>query len=146
MWEFPGDCSHLKPFSLLPPGKIWWLQHRTQQLEEGYHLLYFSFCLAGMGKDARELLEASKDGNVPLVNQILAARARRPRTPLSFLKSPSCWLCTTKDLTTGYTPLHLAAVHGHSQVTRLHLVGNESRQFSLTARISASLMFHRGDQ
>ncbi|KAF8356372.1 hypothetical protein PRIPAC_97995, partial [Pristionchus pacificus] len=70
-----------------------------------------------------ELFDACKRGDTESVRQWLSSKKnKRPRTPLNFLRPStpsSSWICSIRDPTSAYTPLHLSALHGHSEISRL---------------------------
>ncbi|GMT07883.1 hypothetical protein PENTCL1PPCAC_30057 [Pristionchus entomophagus] len=72
-----------------------------------------------------ELFDACKRGDTERVRQWLASKKnKRPRTPLNFLRPStpnSSWICSIRDPNSAYTPLHLSALHGHSEISRLLL-------------------------
>ncbi|GMR60260.1 hypothetical protein PMAYCL1PPCAC_30455 [Pristionchus mayeri] len=72
-----------------------------------------------------ELFEACKRGDTEKVRLWLASKKnKRPRTPLNFLRPStpgSSWICSIRDPNSAYTPLHLSALHGHAEISRLLL-------------------------
>ncbi|GMT35216.1 hypothetical protein PFISCL1PPCAC_26513, partial [Pristionchus fissidentatus] len=72
-----------------------------------------------------ELFESCKRGDTERVRQWLSSKKnKRPRTPLNFLRPStpgSSWICSIRDPSSAYTPLHLSALHGHSEICRLLL-------------------------
>ncbi|KAJ8676596.1 hypothetical protein QAD02_012383 [Eretmocerus hayati] len=69
-----------------------------------------------MGKD-QELLEAARNGNVPVVERILGQRARRSGPLASLRRGPGA---NVQD-SSGYSSLHHAALNGHKEVVKLLL-------------------------
>lgn len=69
-----------------------------------------------MGKD-QELLEAARKGNTAVVEKILGQRAKRSGPLASLRRGPGA---NIQD-SSGYTPLHHAALNGHTDIVRLLL-------------------------
>ncbi|XP_046394168.1 uncharacterized protein LOC124161944 isoform X2 [Ischnura elegans] len=73
-----------------------------------------------MGKD-HELLEAARNGNIPIVEKILSQRAKRSGPLASLRRGPGA---NVQD-SSGYSALHHAALNGHREVVQL-LLGHEA--------------------
>ncbi|GAB6021253.1 hypothetical protein CHUAL_003868 [Chamberlinius hualienensis] len=73
-----------------------------------------------MGKD-QELLDAARNGNVCVVEKILSQRAKRSGPLASLRRGPGA---NVQD-TSGYTPLHHAALNGHKDIVTL-LLNNDA--------------------
>ncbi|KAL1506735.1 hypothetical protein ABEB36_006041 [Hypothenemus hampei] len=69
-----------------------------------------------MGKD-QELLEAARKGNTAVVEKILGQRAKRSGPLASLRRGPGA---NVQD-SSGYSPLHHAALNGHTDIVRLLL-------------------------
>ncbi|XP_039295063.1 LOW QUALITY PROTEIN: ankyrin repeat and SAM domain-containing protein 1A [Nilaparvata lugens] len=74
-----------------------------------------------MGKD-QELLEAARNGNVPVVEKILSQRAKRSGPLASLRRGPGA---NVQDAS-GYSALHHAALNGHKQIVQLLLTHEAS--------------------
>ncbi|GLH01941.1 Poly [ADP-ribose] polymerase tankyrase [Gryllus bimaculatus] len=74
-----------------------------------------------MGKD-QELLEAARNGNVPVVEKILSQRAKRSGPLASLRRGPGA---NVQD-SSGYSALHHAALNGHKEVVQLLLAHEAS--------------------
>ncbi|XP_073999351.1 ankyrin repeat and SAM domain-containing protein 1A-like isoform X3 [Rhodnius prolixus] len=69
-----------------------------------------------MGKD-QELLEAARNGNLPIVEKILGQRAKRSGPLASLRRGPGA---NVQD-TSGYSALHHAALNGHQEIVEMLL-------------------------
>ncbi|XP_024083009.1 ankyrin repeat and SAM domain-containing protein 1A-like isoform X3 [Cimex lectularius] len=69
-----------------------------------------------MGKD-QELLEAARNGNLPVVEKILGQRAKRSGPLASLRRGPGA---NVQD-GSGYSALHHAALNGHQEIVELLL-------------------------
>ncbi|CAH0382945.1 unnamed protein product [Bemisia tabaci] len=74
-----------------------------------------------MGKD-QELLEASRNGNFPVVEKILASKAKRSGPLASLRRGPGA---NVQDAS-GYSCLHHAALNGHADIVELLLTHEAS--------------------
>ncbi|XP_021942947.1 ankyrin repeat and sterile alpha motif domain-containing protein 1B-like [Zootermopsis nevadensis] len=74
-----------------------------------------------MGKD-QELLEAARNGNVPVVEKILNQRAKRSGPLASLRRGPGA---NVQD-SSGYSALHHAALNSHREVVQLLLAHEAS--------------------
>ncbi|PNF21557.1 hypothetical protein B7P43_G12735, partial [Cryptotermes secundus] len=74
-----------------------------------------------MGKD-QELLEAARNGNIPVVEKILSQRAKRSGPLASLRRGPGA---NVQD-SSGYSALHHAALNGHKEVVQLLLAHEAS--------------------
>ncbi|BES90064.1 Ankyrin repeat and sterile alpha motif domain containing [Nesidiocoris tenuis] len=74
-----------------------------------------------MGKD-QELLEAARNGNLPVVEKILGQRAKRSGPLASLRRGPGA---NVQDAS-GYSALHHAALNGHKEIVKLLLTHEAS--------------------
>uniref|UniRef100_A0A8D9B6D7 Ankyrin repeat and sterile alpha motif domain-containing protein 1B n=1 Tax=Cacopsylla melanoneura TaxID=428564 RepID=A0A8D9B6D7_9HEMI len=74
-----------------------------------------------MGKD-QELLEASRNGNIQVVDKILSQRAKRSGPLASLRRGPGA---NVQD-SSGYSALHHAALNGHKEIVELLLTNEAS--------------------
>ncbi|CAB3359795.1 Hypothetical predicted protein [Cloeon dipterum] len=74
-----------------------------------------------MGKD-QELLEAARNGNIPIVEKILSQRAKRSGPLASLRRGPGA---NVQD-SSGYSALHHAALNGHREAVELLLAHEAS--------------------
>ncbi|XP_066998734.2 ankyrin repeat and SAM domain-containing protein 1A [Anabrus simplex] len=74
-----------------------------------------------MGKD-QELLEAARNGNIPVVEKILSQRAKRSGPLASLRRGPGA---NVQD-SSGYSALHHAALNGHKEIVQLLLAHEAS--------------------
>ncbi|XP_059484505.1 ankyrin repeat and SAM domain-containing protein 1A-like [Neocloeon triangulifer] len=74
-----------------------------------------------MGKD-QELLDAARNGNIPVVEKILSQRAKRSGPLASLRRGPGA---NVQD-SSGYSALHHAALNGHREAVELLLAHEAS--------------------
>ncbi|KAK0397393.1 hypothetical protein QR680_002111 [Steinernema hermaphroditum] len=94
----------------------------------------------GVGRElsahSQELFDACRRGDIEKVTSLVHLRKNKKSKTLSLFRpaTPATgWLCSLRDPSNFHTLLHLAALHGHTEVAKL-LVDNDSQLLSTRDR------------